>query len=332
MGRRVVVAASLALATGLGVSGLVAPTWSKFSKTTANAGNSLAAAPDFRSPSANRSVILKSQGGTPGYIKKGGAYNVLANVADTGNPASGVSTVTGDVSTVTSGQTAVNLPAGSFSSAGLSYNRGSASLTAGASLTEGSKGYSLTSADVAGNVGTQNTFSVIVDNTAPTAADIQTANTSGGTVGRPQTGDTITFTFSEPMEPASVLAGWSGAATNVVVRIADGGGLLGLGGDALTIGNAANSAQLPLGDVDLGRGDYRVTLLGLGGPINFTSSPMVMSGSAITITLGSPDDTTDTAGGNGTMTWGPASNPYDRAANAMSTTARTETGGADREF
>jgi hypothetical protein len=257
---------------------------------------------------------------------------VLANVTDTGNPASGVSTVLGNVSTVTAGQTAVSLAAGSFTAAGLTYNRGSASLTADASLTEGTKSYSLTSTDVAGNAGTQSAFSVIVDNTAPTAADVQTANTSGGTVGRPQQGDTITFTFSEPMEPASVLAGWSGAATGVVVRIADGGGLLGLGGDALTIRNAANSAQLPFGSVDLGRGDYRVTLLGLGGPIDFTASSMTMSGSAVTITLGSPSESTDTAGGNGTMAWGPASNPYDRAANAMSTASVNESGGADREF
>ncbi|MDX6646484.1 MAG: large repetitive protein [Miltoncostaeaceae bacterium] len=333
MGRRVVAAASLALAVGLGVSGLVSPTWSSFSKTTTNPGNSFASAPDFRAPTASGSVVLKSQGGTPGYIKQGAAYTVLASVTDTGNPASGVSSVTGNVSAVTAGQTAAALAAGSFSAGGTSYNRGSASLTAGASLTEGTKTYSLTSTDVAGNVGTQSTFSVVVDNTAPTASDVQTTNVSGGTVGQPQAGDTVVFTFSEPMEPGSILSGWTGASTNVVVRIADGGGLLGLGNDALTIRNSAGSAQLPFGSVDLGRADYRSTFLGLGGDINFTSSPMVMSGSQVTVTLGTRDDpATNTAGGTSTMTWGPAATPYDRAANVMTTGSATETGGADKEF
>jgi hypothetical protein len=335
MGRRVAIAASLALATGLCVSGLVAPTWSKFSKTTTSAANSLAAAPDFRAPTASASVILKSQGGTPGYIKKGGAYTALANVTDTGNPASGVSSVTGNVSTVTAGQTAAALSAGSFSAGGVSYNRGSASLTAGASLTEGTKTYSLTSTDVAGNVGTQSSFSVVVDNTAPTGSDVQTTNVSGGTVGMAQTGDTIVFTFSEPIEPTSILAGWTGASTNVVVRIADGGALG--GNDAVTIRNSANSAQLPFGSVDLGRSDYRSTFLGLGGDISFgvtgTPSTMVMSGNQVTVTLGTRDDsTTNTAGGNGTMSWGPVATPYDRAANVMTTGAVSESGGADKEF
>jgi len=332
MGRRLAVAASLALAAGLGVSGLVAPTWSSFGKSAANTADSLASAPDFRAPTASASVILKSQGGTPGFIKQGGSYTVLAQVTDTGNPASGVSSVTANVTSVTAGQTAAALSAGSFSAGGVSYNRGSAGLTAGASLTEGTKTYSLTSTDVAGNSGTQSSFSVVVDNTAPTAADVQTTNHAGGTAGKPETGDTIVFTFSEPMEPGSILAGWTGGATSVVVRIDDGGGLLGLGNDALTIRNSANSAQLPFGSVDLGRGDYRVTALGLGGPINFTSSSMAMSGSTVTVTLGTPDATADTAGGSGTMTWGPVATPYDRAANVMTTASATESGGADREF
>jgi Big-like domain-containing protein len=335
MRRLVVVVASLALAVGLGVSGLVSPTWSRFSKTTANAANSLAAAPDFRAPSASASVIVKTQGGTSGYVKKSGTYTVVANVTDTGNPASGVSSVTGNVVNVTAGQTAVALTAGSFSAGGTTYNRGSASLTAGASLTEGTKTYSLTSTDVAGNVGTQSSFSVVVDNTAPTASDVQTTNVSGGTVGRPETGDTIIFSFSEPMEPGSILSGWPGSSTAVVVRIADGGALG--GNDALTVRNSANSAQLPFGSVDLGRGDYRSTFLGLGGDISFgvtgTASTMVMSGSQVTVTLGTRDDsTTNTAGGNGTMTWGPSATPYDRAANAMSTASVNESGGADKEF
>jgi hypothetical protein len=336
MGRRTIVAGALALACGLAAVGLVSPTWSTFSKATTNPGNSLAAAPDFRAPTAGASVVWKSQGGTPGYVKKGGTYTVLASVTDTGNPASGTASVTGNLTALTSGQTAAALASAATTAGGVSYNRASAQLTAGASLTEGTKTYSLTSTDAAANSGTQSAFTVIVDNTAPTASDVQTTNVAGGTAGRPQLGDTVTFTFSEPVEPASILAGWSGASTAVVVRITDGGGLLGLGSDSLTIRNAANSAALPFGGVDLGRTDYQSSLLGLGGSIDFgasgTASTMVMSGSQVTITLGTASEAADTAGGSGTMTWGPSSTPYDRAANAMSTSSATESGAADREF
>lgn len=43
---------------------------------------------------------------------------------------------------------------------------------------------------------------------------------------------------------------------------------------------------------------------------------MVMSGSTITITLGTPSGAVRTAAGNGTMTWTPTTSPYDRAGNA----------------
>ena len=332
--RRLGIGLAVVVALGVGIGGLVSPTWSLFGQGTTSPGNSVGAATDFRAPTASASVIIKSEGGTPGYIRKGGAYTVLANVGDTGNPASGVSTVTANVTTVTAGQTASSLSAGSFSAGGTAYNRGSASLTAGASLAVGTYGYSLTSTDVAGNAGTQTGFSVIVDNTAPVASDVQTAN-AGGTAGKAELGDTITFTFSEPIEPGSILSGWGGTSTSVVVRIDDGTNL-GLGNDPLTVWNSANSAQLPLGSVDLGRSDYRVTLLGLGGPISFgasgTPSTMVMSGNQVTVTLGTPSATADTAAGTGTMTWTPSTTPWDRAGNRLSGGAATESGSADKEF
>jgi hypothetical protein len=322
---------------GIALAG-VSPTWSAFKVSAANPGNTFTSAPDFVAPSVGTTVIVKNEGGVPGYIRKGGVYRVMADITDTGNPASGISTATTNVATITSGQTAASLASGSFSAGGVSYTRATANLTAGASLTAGTYTYSITSTDVAANVRTQTGYTVVVDNTAPTASDVQTANTSGGTVGRPQAGDTITFTFSEPIDPQSILAGWTGASSNVVVAIADGGGLLGLGGDALTIRNNANSGTLPFGSVDLGRGDYRVTTLGLGGPISFGKSgaaqrsTMVMTGNQVVVTLGTPDDTADTAGGNGTMSWGPIGTPYDRAANVMTTGSATESGAADKEF
>jgi hypothetical protein len=59
---------------------------------------------------------------------------------------------------------------------------------------------------------------------------------------------------------------------------------------------------------------------------------MVMSGSTITLTLGTPSVTAETAAGSGTMTWTPSASATDRAGNALSTSAVTESGSGDKEF
>ena len=69
--------------------------------------------------------------GSTGFVKQGQSYFVYANVSDTGNPASGVSTVTANVCNVTSTScSAVALASGSFTVNSVSYNYRSAALTA----------------------------------------------------------------------------------------------------------------------------------------------------------------------------------------------------------
>lgn len=304
-----------------------------FVSQTANAGNRVSAAPDFRAPTASASVVAKNSPYLAGRIKQGGSYRIYANASDTGNPASGIATITADVSAITTGQTAVALTAGSFSAEGVGYGYRSAALTANGTLAEGAKAYTLTLSDSAANSKLQSGFSVTVDNTAPAAADVQAPN--AGTTGRAEAGETITYTFSERIDPETILAGWTGGATDVVVHVRDNALLfLGLGNDNLEVYNSANSAALPLGTVDLGRTDYAGSLL--GGDAHYgqtgTKSTMTMSGSTITVTLGTASGSVLTAAGTGTMQWQPVATPTDAAANAMSTTARNETGAADREF
>ncbi len=309
-----------------------------FSASTSNPGDTVTAAPDFVPPAITAKVVAKTQGGATGFVKKGGTYFVYANVSpDTGNPASGLSTVKANAAELTSGQTAATMTSGTYTAGGVSYNYRSAELTANAT-TEGTKNYSVTATDVAGNAGTVSGTAVI-DNIAPTATDIQTTNVTGGTNGLAEIGDKITYTYSEPIEPESILAGWTGASTNVVVRIVDNG-LLGLstGNDEVLIYNAANNTQLPIGAINMGRGDYVAGLL--GGFVSYglsggTPSTMVMSGNTITITLGTLTGVLvgpTTAAGTGTMVWTPVATPYDRAANVMSTTPATESGAADKDF
>lgn len=319
--------------------GAITPSFASFASRAENPGNSVTAASDFRAPQVTAVALGKASGGTSGFVKQGGGYFVYANVAaDTGNPASGTATVAADASNFTTGASAISLVAGSYSAGGVSYNYRSASQLANPSLAQGTKSFAVTATDKALNSAAL-AGSATVDNTPPVAADAQTTNV--GTNGLAETGDSLVLSFSEPIEPASILAGWSGAATSVVVRINDNG-LLGLplGNDSVQIWNAANSTVLPLGAVDLGRSDYVAGLL--GGNVRFgasgTPSTMTMSGSTVTIVLGTynataiVDPARVTAGGNGTATWTPAAGPYDRAENAMSTAAATESGAADKEF
>lgn len=319
--------------------GAITPSFASFSSRADSPGNSVTAASDFRAPQVTAVALGKASSGTPGFVKQGGSYFVYANVAaDTGNPASGTAAVTVDSSNFTTGATAVSLVAGSYSAGGVSYNYRSASQLANPSLTQVAKTFTVTATDKALNAASL-AGSATVDNTPPAAADVQTTNAA--TNGLAEAGDALVLSFSEPVEPASILAGWSGAATSVVIRTNDNG-LLGLplGNDSVQIWNAANLAVLPLGTVDLGRSDYVSGLL--GGSVRFgasgTASTMTMSGNTVTIVLGTynatpiVDPARTTAGGNGTATWTPVATPYDRAENAMSTAAATESGAADREF
>lgn len=156
---------------------------------------------------------------------------------------------------------------------------------------------------------------------------MQTTNATGGTAGKPELGDQVVLTYSEPMDPDTILAGWNAAATNVVVRITDGGS----SNDVLTVRDAANSAQLPLGSIDLKRKDYVSATRDFGA--SGTASQMTQSSGTITITLGTPDGPTTTAAATtGPMTWTPSATATDRAGNACSPTPQNESGAPDIDF
>ena len=311
-----------------------------FADNTVGATSVFGAAPDWVAPVVGSTTIAKKFGYLAGSVKQGGLYYVYANVTDTGNPASGVavSGETANVTAITATGAAVTLVPGSYSIGGTAYTHRSGELVAAIPLTAGSKQYSVSSLDVAGNSRTQTGYVVTVDNSVPTASDVQTTNVGGGTVGRAQAGDTIVFSYSEQIDPESILSGWTGASTNVVVRLIDGGCTLILcSDDSVTIWNAADNAQVPFGSVNLNRSDYHGGgLLGAQSPLRFgasgTPSTMVQAGATITITLGTGSATADTASGSATMVWAPSATAYDAAGNLTSSSSVNETGTADREF
>jgi hypothetical protein len=287
-------------------------------------GGDVAAQPiNVITPTVDSVAIVKTAGGDGGYVKKSGTYYVYADVNGSGSPPAGLASVRADVSSITSGQTAVAMTAGSYTADGATYDYRSAQLTASSTLTEGSKSFSVTATDTGGTAKTR-TSTATGDNTAPAASDVQTTNVAGGTARRAELGDSLILTYSEPIDAASVLSGWNGSSTNVVVR------LVNAGTDSLQIWNAANTTQLPLGTVSLGRNDYTTANITFGA--TGTPSTMTRSGSAVTIVLGTPSAAASTAANTGTMSWTPSATATDRAGNAASTTAKNETGAADGDF
>lgn len=282
---------------------------------------------DISAPSIDSSAIVRGGGSIAGFIRPGGTYEVYANVTDAGAGATGVAEVTADLSGITSGQTSVALVPGSYSAGGVAYGFRSSSLTADAGLPDGVHTYTVRASDAAGNPAAPATFTVTVDATAPVGVDVQIVN-GASTAGRPEAGDSITFTFSEPIDPTSVLTGWTGSSTAVVVRISDGGLI---GSDVLTVRDATNAVQLPLGSVDLGAASYVSTTrdFGAGG----TASTLTASGSTVTVVLGTPSGSTGTELAGAHMAWSPSSSALDRAGNGCQTTSVTESGSlVDPEF
>jgi len=137
--------------------------YAAFSATTASSANTFSAAPDFVAPTVSRSTAAEAGGGVAQHIHPGASYHLYGELSDSGNPASGVASVTANLSALSSGETAAVMPFGAFSFGGIGYNRRTAALTADATLSACSYTPTITSTDVAGNSGTDNASKVMVD-------------------------------------------------------------------------------------------------------------------------------------------------------------------------
>jgi hypothetical protein len=160
-------------------------------------------------------------------------------------------------------------------------------------------------------------FATASDWVAPTAASIAAANkgTLGTTAGKLDAGDTITFAFSEAIDPASILAGWSGASMAVRVRFADASS-----NDTFTVQDSSGGSTVKLGTVTT-NGNYVTASTNV-------SSTMVRSadGKSIVVTLGSPANVALVPVGAKNMSWALVAGPKDVAGNALATPAtRAET-------
>ncbi len=309
-----VVPVSVGLVLGLGRGALAA-----FSATTTDGVNQFVAATDWEPPHVTRTIVAKTPGYLGGKIRQGGQFFVYAQIDDGGNPPAGVRTVTADVSAFSTGGTAVAMTAGAFSVEGVPYNYRSAMRTATNPMPNGMRGYAITMADVAINSQTQTGFTVIVDNSVPAPVNMTSANRAGGTVGRAEQGDSITYTWSAPIDPESLLSGWDGGSpTTVTVRIKNMGP-----SDRLTVEGPAGT--LNFGVVALQQNYSQ-------GTREFTGSAITMIGNTVTIVLGIPSGAVNTVTAATPTTWQGDSGVYDASGNPCSTATITGSGSPRIDF
>ncbi len=177
---------------------------------------------DTTAPVVSAAVINKTAGDRPGFVKQGGTYFVYANANDTAGTTGThvVSTVTANVSNITTGSTAVALTTvgGPWTVGGVSYAYRSASLTATNPQIAGAKSFTVTATDGVG----QHVHGLLrLGHRGQHGAHRlghPDREQAAGIVGRAESGDTITYTFSEAIDPSSILSGWTGSATSVTLH------------------------------------------------------------------------------------------------------------------
>ena len=173
-----------------------------------------------------------------------------------------------------------------------------------------------------------------VDNTPLRGADVQAAN-GGATIGRIESGDSITFTYTDRVNLTTVSPGWTGAAQTVSVRVRDGN-LLGLGNKGDTLDVLVGGTAVNLGSVNL-KEDYVRSNKTMTFTATMTAGTAMVNGvAATTVTLrlgttasaGLARSTTLTAA----MLWSPSSSITDLSGNAGSAAPTAESGPVDRDF
>jgi hypothetical protein len=182
--------------------------------------------------------------------------------------------------------------------------------------------------------GTTTTSAVVasrtVDNSPVRALDVQAAN-GGGTVGRLDTGDTVTLTYSEKVTPSSLVAGWDGTARSVTVRLRDGN----------AVGGGAKDDTLDVPGVNLGsvnlKGDYVKSGKTVQWAGTMTTSTVTVGASTrtvVTLRLGAVASGSGlrTVSAAATMVWTPSTAATDLTGQKCSAAPATESGTTDRDF
>jgi hypothetical protein len=138
-------------------------------------------------------------------------------------------------------------------------------------VTDGSYDLRATATDNFGRTATSTVTGRVVDNTGPRAGAVTSA--SGGTAGTLGNGDTLTFTFTEAIAPASLVTGWAGASRPVSIFFDRGASTT-----SVAVTDTATGSTVPIGTVA-----FTGRFVNNGGAT--FNATMSVSGAALTLTL-----------------------------------------------
>ncbi|MDQ3740273.1 MAG: hypothetical protein M3389_04935 [Actinomycetota bacterium] len=182
------------------------------------------------------------------------------------------------------------------------------------------------SLDYAGNTGEALDLNRRIDNLTPSASDVQTTDV-GGTPGVIQVGDSLTLTYSEAIDPTSLIAAWNGQTQpTIYARLTHHN----QGDRFLFYTTAALTTAIPLAGapgvvLDADFVSSNTTL-----PATLTRSA---DGKSFTIAFTSVPGVSTTPAAAAMMRWTPAAGAKDMVGKASTTTARDESGSPlDRDF
>lgn len=181
--------------------------------------------------------------------------------------------------------------------------------------------------DAVGNTTTVTAGGLTLDNTGPTAGDVQAP--AQGTAGKLGLNDVATLTFSEKVDPSTLVPGWSGASpVAITARVRDGAVFLLSDLDDVLELRTTGGASTGLGTIAL-HGDFLSS-----GSLDISATAALSSGgTTVTVTLGSTSSLLlATSVVPGIMVWTPASTVKDVAGNVLANVSATETGALDIDF
>jgi len=180
--------------------------------------------------------------------------------------------------------------------------------------------------DAAGQTGTSAAHTFTVDAVRPSGTAVAAAN-GGANAGRPESGDVISFSFSEAITATSLLAGWDGTARTVQVRFTNSTTSPTL--DTFRIRDSAGNTTVKL-DNNVATYANVVT-----NTVNFAATMVrAADGQSVSVTLGTPNAPANIVAGTSglvNMRWTTIAGPLDLAGNAINVANVTEADG-DRDF
>jgi len=176
-----------------------------------------------------------------------------------------------------------------------------------------------------------------VDNAVLRGVDVQSAN-GGASLGRIESGDTVTLTYSGPLDLTRVAAGWDGTSRAVTVRLRDGS-LLSRAATDDTLDVLIGTTAVNLGSVNL-RQDHVKSARTVQFAATMTAGTVTTSGgvvrATVTLRLGAVSSGATSSlrnvGTAAAMVWTPSGLVTDSQGRACSTSPVTETGTTDRDF